>query len=80
VPSTSLTDYQVLSDSNFTLNGIPTQDESTEKVLKLAIVIPVVGQEFEDVSFRVRSRIDAPAGAVSIDDPHAAPASLVRPP
>jgi hypothetical protein len=79
VPSTSLTDYQVLSDSNFTLNGIPTQDESTEKVLKLAIVIPVVGQEFEDVSFRV-SRIDAPAGAVSIDDPHAAPASLVRPP
>lgn len=37
MPSTSITDYQVLSDGNFTLRGTPSQGEPQEKKLSFAI-------------------------------------------
>ncbi|WP_194409618.1 hypothetical protein [Microbacterium cremeum] len=37
MPSTSLTDYQVLSDGNFTLRGVPVTGEPQEKTLAFAV-------------------------------------------
>ncbi len=37
MPSTSIVDYQVLSDANFTLRGTPSQNEPQEKKLSFAV-------------------------------------------